>query len=154
MAAIIDIKNKWSENSQCLLMMVIPLANGSGDFPYQTIIHTWVHLLCFPNPTGRYGRVQLPSGLVYSTWEMSKGTFWLSSKNVISNLDKMKATLRSLGTSTIQHCWDSRQRCVWHLIVRRRDAELWKQLNSFFSIMLQTIQWFVPVLCTALWNQV
>lgn len=97
---------------------------------------------------------QLPSGLVYSTWEMSKGTFWLSSINVISNLDKIKATLRSLGTSSIQHCWDSRQRCVWHLIVRRRDAKLWKQLNSFFSIMLQTIQWFVPIWCTALWNQV
>lgn len=78
--------------------------------------------------------VQLPSALVYSTWEMSKGTFLLSSINIISNLDKMKATLRSLGASSMQHCWDSRQRCVWHLTFQQTDAKLWKQLNSFFLL--------------------
>lgn len=68
--------------------------------------------------------VQLLSGLAYSTWEMRKGIFFfqLSIINVISNLNIMKKTLRSLGSFSIRHCWDSRQICVWHLIFRRIDA--------------------------------
>lgn len=100
-------------------------ANGTGVLHFSNTNSCTSDPVCW---------VQLPSALVYSTWEMSKGTFLLSSINIISNLDKMKATLRSLGASSVQHCWDSRQRCVWHLIFQRTDAKLWKQWNSFFLL--------------------
>lgn len=103
----------------------LSMANGTGVLPFSNTNSCTADPVCW---------VQLPSALVYSTWEMSKGTFLLSSINIISNLDKMKATLRSLGASSVQHCWDSRQRCVWHLIFKRTDAKLWKQLNSFFLL--------------------
>lgn len=142
-------KNRSSENSHCLLPILTWTMVIYGQWYWRFSISNTNP--CTADPVCW---VQLPSALVYSTWEMSKGTFLLSSINIISNLDKMKATLRSLGASSVQHCWDSRQRCVWHLIFQRTDAKLWKQLNSFFSIMLQTIWWFVLIQCTALWNRV
>lgn len=105
----------WFCNEQCSLLWPV----AAKIFQRK---HKITHFVCCTNPTDTVCWVQVPSGLVYSTWEMSKGTFLLSSINVISNLDKMKETLRSLGKSSIQHCWDSRQRCVWHLIFRRIGA--------------------------------
>lgn len=53
--------------------MVISTASLSEVFSDETQIRTQVN----PNRSVQYSGLQLLSGLVYSTWEMSKGTFFI-----------------------------------------------------------------------------